>query len=355
MSAIQGRRGFTLIELLVVIAIIAILIGLLLPAVQKVRAAAARTMCTNNMKQIGLACHSYESAMGGLPPSRNSKNGGQNPKIPFGQNRGNVLIFILPYVEQDAVLKQFTLADDWSAPSNTPFLNSRLKLYTCPSTPVPNRSAELALVGEKYQIPMSATYPAATGTPATPWDYDAARLTHAAGTTPVQVFLADYASCVQVDTGARSAVGRGAVSQYSTASPPGFGAMKQNSNTPIVTIMDGSSNTVLFAERAGMPNKYEGNKPAGIETATKDIAWASQDFRIQVKGTYRDGSQLPNSGTLGEGDPCVVNCNNSEVYSFHSGGANFLFADGSVRFLKETLTAKNLVYLVTAIGGEIPT
>src|SRR5258705_12807277 len=105
-----GRHGFTLIELLVVIAIIAILIGLLVPAVQKVRAAAARTTCVNNLKQLGLACHAYESANKRLPPGYD----GPSPNIHYpltGWNTtGNpkwigMLVYLLPYIEMDTIYK----------------------------------------------------------------------------------------------------------------------------------------------------------------------------------------------------------------------------------------------------------
>src|ERR1700680_211088 len=127
----RHRPAFTLIELLVVIAIIAILIGLLVPAVQKVRSAAARLQCQNNLKQIGLALHNYHDTYHAFPSNIRPSS--------VLSVRERWVTFLLPYLEQNALFNHYNPVLNWSDPANLPVTSTPLRLMQCPSTPNPDR------------------------------------------------------------------------------------------------------------------------------------------------------------------------------------------------------------------------
>jgi prepilin-type N-terminal cleavage/methylation domain-containing protein/prepilin-type processing-associated H-X9-DG protein len=362
----RKRDAFTLIELLVVIAIIGVLIGLLLPAVQKVREAAARAKCQNNLKQITLAALNYESALGGLPWNAITKNNEQQPYIPWNsstipavgnasgtQGRCSVLVTLLPYIEQNNVQPLWTYNVDWSDPANTNLLTLQIPLYQCPSAPhqggnVPPYSTNYISGGNNSFAPPNApgsatnilggpVYPTTKCTP-TGWP-------------------ADYAPATQVKTkknasGAEIAYSNPLVAaNYPVGTIPSKGAMRQNGRTKMTEIYDGTSTTVMFAEAAGRDLQYYTNR-VGVPYDPKSITgpiWADSDNRITITGTSADGLSAFGTG------PCVMNCNNlqGDIYSFHTNGANISFADGSVHFVAATIDIGTMAALVTRAGAEV--
>ncbi len=301
------RSAFTLIELLVVIAIIAILIGLLLPAVQKVRDAAARMGCQNNLKQIALGCANYESANQNFPPS--------NTTSPPWHGWPALL---LPYLEQENVRNLYSLNANWYDPINAIARNSKVKVFLCPS-------ANGARTG-------SSGIPGVPGSPfdGAAWDY----------TNVSVVALPLLAYLNYPNPAGYTSIWRGVMSSQGSR---------------VAQIEDGLSNTILMTEDANRPEYWvkgrrvlNATPPFGGDGpgATTGGVWADHQKGFGIEGTSADGTT-----PIGE---CAINCNNAyEIYSFHSGGANAAFADGSVRFLRETLSIRTLAAMATRAGGEI--
>jgi prepilin-type N-terminal cleavage/methylation domain-containing protein/prepilin-type processing-associated H-X9-DG protein len=358
------RSGFTLIELLVVIAIIAVLIGLLLPAVQKVREAANRMSCSNNLKQLGLAALNYESTYGGLPFNAITKNNNQIPYIPYKQGTvaapGNMggtqgrcsgLVPLLFFVEQNNLAPLYTFNLDWSDPVNVGVLTMPFKLFRCPSSP--STSGNVHPYATTYIAPGNDAF-APPKAPGSGTNIYGGKVYPALSTTSTG-WTADYAPLAQVKTvkdanGAEILASNPILAAVYGGRPPSKGAMRQNGLTKIAEILDGTTNTTLYSEAAGRDLQYFADRVGVTYDFTKITGpiWADSDNRLTVTGT--DPTGRINIGT----GPCVMNCNNlqGDVYSFHPGGANIGFADGSVRFVAQSISIVTMAALVTKASGE---
>jgi prepilin-type N-terminal cleavage/methylation domain-containing protein/prepilin-type processing-associated H-X9-DG protein len=332
------RRGFTLIELLVVIAIIAILIGLLLPAVQKVREAAARTQCQNNLKQLGLAVHGYHDANGFFPPAWNYE-----PPAPPTRATGVSHAwgtFLLPYLEQDNVFRTYNFnALGYTDPNRTALLTP-LKVFQCPSTPTgPNRT---------YTFPVPNNV--LPGIPAGSFQAAASDYTIVTG-------IRNWNTLVSPSPGepALADIGQrhGVMAAFSQGLPA-VGSRRLN----LTTVSDGSSNTLLVTEQAGRPQVYDRQRRVRTEAPgiTEGAGWGDAfNGENWPSGFVFDWPLGVSPGTI-PGGPCLINCTNltgRSLYSFHTGGLNAALADGSVRFLKDSTATRVVAFLITSQRGEV--
>jgi prepilin-type N-terminal cleavage/methylation domain-containing protein/prepilin-type processing-associated H-X9-DG protein len=339
----KARSAFTLIELLVVIAIIAILIALLVPAVQKVREAAARTQCINNLKQIGLGCHAFHDVYKRLPP------GAANDMPPFGIATGpqwgsSWKVYILPYIDQGAIYSRwvFNSQSGYQNQQGSVHQNITIATYRCPSSVLPDFHTSSG----NSRIIMHTTYTGIAGyTPNT----------NVANNNAVNTF---QASCCN-----------GAGNWYSTN-----GILYSGSKVSMVGITDGTSNTWLVGEQADHLRDSNGapitaGYSSGAGTSAGLYGWAMGSAHPAAgpwTGNGQDGRHFncttvryminqrgfANSAAQGTNNDVGLNF---PISSNHTGGANMLFADGTVRFYTNATPLPTIFALCSRAGGEVVT
>jgi prepilin-type N-terminal cleavage/methylation domain-containing protein/prepilin-type processing-associated H-X9-DG protein len=336
----RKRAAFTLIELLVVIAIIAILIGLLLPGVQKVRAAAARMQCENNLKQLGLAYHQYAD----------NHNNSFSPAYISDQTKpAGWGIYLMPYLDQLPLFRAYNF--------DVPFYYTNLPFgidnQTQVNLVVPNMLCPASQIRGPYSYTFNEPpYPSFTWQ-AAPSDY-----TPYGGSPPIQLISPPITI---------PAVGAVDVVLYGMAVDPNVvssddlrlqGPLTYDTDTPISYITDGTSNTVLLAEMAGKNELWlTGTTDSGTTvdgTITGQGGWGDATSGGSIfYGSLPDGT-LPQPPQLYVTPrPCAVNCSNEYgLYAFHPGGANALMCDGSVQFKTSATPINVMAELLTSHGGE---
>jgi prepilin-type N-terminal cleavage/methylation domain-containing protein len=314
---VNARRGFTLIELLVVLAILAVLLGLLLPAVQKAREAANRARCQNNLKQIGIALHLYANSQESLPAGYIYNAANAPPPVPCGVQHfdrypppppGSQFnspgwgwaALTLDYIEQGNLAKQINYSLAVESPTNLPARTTMLAMYTCPS----DSGAGVFAVQSQTN------------------------------TNLAQAASNSYAACF------------GALGLLNLTPDNGNGVFFRNSRTRLTDITDGTSSTLMIGERADLfaQSPWAGVMTGGtVRTTPGAPVYTSIIEQAAVMALARVGSKTLNSAY-------------SEPYDFfspHGPVVHFVFADGSVHPLSIATDLTVLQMLATSAGGEV--
>jgi prepilin-type N-terminal cleavage/methylation domain-containing protein/prepilin-type processing-associated H-X9-DG protein len=327
------RRGFTLIELLVVIAIIGVLVSLLLPAVQSAREAARRTQCTNNLKQIGLACFNFESTNGHFPsvnavypnPSTGKLQmdvtGGILTSVPVITSQiGGWSVQILDYIEGGNIINDVKASQATTdvAPRLNTMYTTMVSVYLCPSDGNNQEGYNLTTNGSTYNM-KSINYIAVSGSD-------------------------EWAQTVGANTFQMANAKNGMfprMSRSGSVTPPPF--------IKVAQIRDGTSNTIAIGERPVFPTQmyrstWSYNYMDAVGSLTVPVPTGNYTYRnCTLPLPYRE----ENPGTSAQ-----ITCAAGHHYSYHPGGSNWLFGDGTVRFLKYSVNPSVLTALASRNGNE---
>jgi len=300
------RRGFTLIELLVVIAIIALLMALLLPAVQKVREAANRMLCASNLRQIGIAAHNYHNDYLQLPPGYIGQMGLQNPPNYTNTQQIGCLVLLLPYLEQDNLFKQLQINTNlqqtslpwWTNSINFTMAQTKLKMFKCPSDTVEENTA----FGVGIAVHFCSFPPGGGGATA----FGSIALFSASPAVSNVLGRTNYLGCSGV-------AGNGDSFAFGTYE----GAMCNRSTLTLgqLTVQDGTSNTLMFGEAMGTP-------PSGPRITA--FSWFGAGSMGTLYGMTLDPTNPNHPWMFGSRHPAVV---------------QFCFGDCSTRGVRRGTTA----------------
>jgi prepilin-type processing-associated H-X9-DG protein len=311
--------AFTIVELLVVIAVIGILIGMLTPAVQQARESSRRSQCSNNLKQIGIAYHCYETVslslppayLSGPPPYPGQPSSDPKPAVGWG-------IFILPYLDYKSLYDQYNFKaifyDGYPTEiRNQRIANTSIPIFQCPSAP------------PRGPYTYSFNYP---GYPSMSW----------------QASAADYSPVARVHEDLTNYLG------LTYTADQRKGALEPDRPTPPNIISDGSSHTILVAEIAGKNDLWQNGRNSGQKLSGQyggQGGWADATSAASVLiGSSDDGTTAPGSNG-------VNSSNDLGLYSFHRSMVNVLMADGSILIIPSDIDILALINLVTRAGGEM--
>jgi prepilin-type N-terminal cleavage/methylation domain-containing protein/prepilin-type processing-associated H-X9-DG protein len=292
------RHGFTLLELLVVIAIIGILLGLLLPAVQKIRESANRIKCQNNLHQIGLALHCYHNESGSLPPGYRWQE--RTPDDPLNTQPGwGWASFLLPYLDQANLRRSLRLDLPVEDPANLPGRTIVLPVFVCPTDEHTGTFGVLDSIGTEL----------------------------------AQAASNSYAACF------------GALGEIADTPAAGNGVFFRNSAIRLTDITDGTSNTLAVGERVSLFTKTPW--AGAVRNGTTRITAGAPTSSTAVEGAPTQ--TLAHTGSHALNDPAS---DPDDFFGAHDGGVTFLFADGAARTLRPKTSLEVIQALSTRAGGE---